>query len=129
LLLDVRLPRDAVRVLEGLIEKQPDDAAALQLLAVAYFRAGDRLRGMDVSRRALRIDSKLISAHYNMALACVQERQWGKARYYLDQALAIDPEDHALRRLRLTLRVQRLGESIAWMGKRRKRAAMRRARD
>ena len=48
-----------------------------------------------------------------MALAYMQERQYKRARLHLSQALAIEPDDPALRRLRVTLRVCRIGEGIA----------------
>jgi len=120
LLLDVRLPRDASQVFQVLLERRPDDARVLHLVSLAHFRCGERSQGMEYARRAVRLDPTLLSALHNMALACVHERQWGKARYYLDQALEIDGDDHSLRRLRLTLRAHRALESLGLFTSRRR---------
>lgn len=120
LLLDARLPREATPVFASLVERDPDDPESLQALAVAHFQSGDRSLGMDASRRVLRLRPDHVPALHNMALACLHERQWGKARHYLEHALRLEPDDHALRRLRLTLRVHRAGESLRWLLRRRR---------
>lgn len=128
LLLDVRLPRDAADVFSILLDRRPQDAATLHHLSVAYFQMGDRARGMHACAQSLRIDPKRLAALHNITLACVQERQWRRARQYLDQALSVAPDDHALRRLRLTLRLQRCIETLAWVARRRKVGAQSRVR-
>lgn len=113
LLLDVRLPRDAAAVLESLAEKRPDDARTQHDLSVALFQSGQRAAGIEAARRALRLEPQFLPALHNMALASLQERQWSSAQYYLRQAAKLDPDDAGLRRLRLTLRLHRLGEVLA----------------
>lgn len=120
LLIDARLPREATPVFTALVDRDADDPAALHALAVSHFLSGDRSLGMDASRRVLRLMPDHVPALHNMALACVQERQWGKARHYLEHALRLEPDDHALRRLRLTLRMHRAYESLRWLLRRRR---------
>ncbi|MCA9311039.1 MAG: tetratricopeptide repeat protein, partial [Phycisphaerales bacterium] len=110
LLLDARLPKDAIRVFRTLLDKRPNDAEALHHLSVCYFQAGNRSYGMEACRRALRVQPRYVPALHNMALAYMQERQYKRARQHLAQALAIEPDDPALRRLRMTLRVCRVLE-------------------
>jgi len=112
MLLDVRLAREAVPVFQRLTELAPDDAAAWHSLSVAHFQSGDRLHGIDAARRALRLAPDHLAALHNLALALMHEGQWARAWSYLRRALAIDREDHALRRLRLALRVHRLARWV-----------------
>lgn len=113
LLIDARLARDAQAVLRKLIEKRPEDGRAIHLLAVAQFQIGARAEGMELSLRAIKLDPTNVSALHNLALACVQERQYTRARFYVGEALKLAPDDHALRRLRLMLRLRR---GLGWFG-------------
>lgn len=115
LLLDARLMKDATCVLVKFTERKPEDAEALHLLSVAYFQQGNRGLGMQACRRSLRIDPKRVSALHNMALACVQEGRWERAGSYLQQGLAIAPDDHSLRRLQLTIRLKWLVRLGGWL--------------
>lgn len=112
LLLDARLPRDAMRVFDRLAEIKPEEARPWHYLSVACFQLGDRSAGMTAARRALRLDPKLIPALHNMALACIQERRWKRARSYIAQLREVDPDDGALRRLSLSIRIGRVIEML-----------------
>ncbi|MEM1166984.1 MAG: tetratricopeptide repeat protein [Planctomycetota bacterium] len=105
LLLDVRLHRDAVKVLRVLCDRLPDRGEAWHLLALALFESGDRPGGLIAARRAVRLDPGNVRALHNLAYALMQERQWSRARAYLRQALSVDSEDAGLRRLRLWMRL------------------------
>ncbi len=112
LLLDARLPRDAAKVFTDLTTTQPADAKSWHYLSVARFQMGDRAAGMEAARKALRLDAKLTAAIHNMALASIQERRWKRARAYIAQLREIDPDDGALRRLSLSVRIGRLVECL-----------------
>jgi len=56
-----------------------------------------------------------VPAVHNMAMACVHERRWRRARYWLRQARRIDPDDASLRRLTLSLRLHAVAEAGAWI--------------
>ena len=112
LLLDARLARDAANVFEGLAERTPEDAKAWHYLSVAHFQKGDRAAGMTAARKALRIDPRLTSAIHNMALASIQERRWKRASAYITQLHDLDPDDGALRRLSLSVRIGRFVELL-----------------
>ncbi len=115
LLLDVRLPRDAQRVFRALTERRPEQASAWHSLALAQFNAGDRSGGIISTRRALRHDGRHVPALHNLALAMIQERQWGRARSIVRRALEVDPEDVMLRRLALTLKLHRAVTMARWV--------------
>jgi tetratricopeptide (TPR) repeat protein len=110
LLLDTNLPREAVRVLTRLVDRRPDQAGYRHLLSVAHFQAGDRRAGMVESRRVLRLDPRHVAAMHNMAMACIQDRRWARARYWLSQVRRIDPDDSSLRRLSLALKLHAVAE-------------------
>lgn len=112
LLLDARLARDAARVFEKLVERASDDAKAWHYLSVARFQMGDRAAGMSAARKALRIDPRLTAAIHNMALASIQERRWKRAGAYIAQLRDLDPDDGALRRLSLSVRIGRFVEFL-----------------
>jgi hypothetical protein len=42
---------------------------------------------------------------HNLAMACIHDRRWKRARYWLSQARRIDPDDASIRRLSLALRL------------------------
>jgi Flp pilus assembly protein TadD len=114
-LLAAGMTMEARRVLRRLADQHPGDAASQHLFSVALFELGEREAGMDVCRKVLKIDAKYVPALHNMAVACILEGQWSKARYWVHQALLVEPDDGALRRLRLKLRLHALAEVSAWL--------------
>jgi len=112
LLLDARLPREAATVFERYAEAEGDDAKAWHYLSVARFQMGDRAAGVVAARKALRLDAKHTAAVHNLALACIQDRRWKRARAYIAQLRDLDPDDGALRRLALSVRLGRLIEML-----------------
>lgn len=112
LLLDARLPRDAARVFDRFAEAMGEDPKAWHYLSVARFQMGDRAGGMTAARKVLRLDPKHAAAVHNLALSCIQERRWKRARAYIAQLRHIDPDDGALRRLALSVRIGRLVELL-----------------
>ncbi|MCA9277387.1 MAG: tetratricopeptide repeat protein, partial [Phycisphaerales bacterium] len=57
------------------------------------------------AKQALKYQPKFVPAMHNLALACLRQGQWIRARYWVRHALRIEPEDATLRRLRMKLRV------------------------
>jgi tetratricopeptide (TPR) repeat protein len=114
LLLEARAPAEAIRVFRRLLELRPSVAQCHHLLSVAYFEVGNLHQGAEEARRALRLEPKFVPAMHNMALACMQQRQWSRARYWLVQARRIDPDDASLRRLLLQLRLHAVAEVGEW---------------
>lgn len=115
LLLDADEPAHAKRVLQRLSETTPEDPSAVHLYAAALFESGDRAEGIEACRRVLKLNPKHVAAMHNLAIANVQEGQWAKARYWASQALLVDPDDAALRHLRLKLRVHTIAELVMWI--------------
>jgi Flp pilus assembly protein TadD len=114
-LLQATMLPEARRVLRRLTEVRPADPAALHLYSVALYELGEREQGIDICRRVLKLDPKFVPAMHNIAVACVYEGQWSKARYWVHQALLVDPDDGALRHLRLKLRLHTVAEAISWL--------------
>lgn len=116
LMLDAKMPLEARGVLEGLAAKRPGNAAVLHSLAVACFQLGDRTMGLEHSREVLRLVPQHVAAMSNMAVASLHDKQWTRARYWVRQALRVEPDDAFLRRLRLRLRIHSLAEAFMWAG-------------
>lgn len=106
LLLDANMPREAARVLRQLKEHNAVDPGVWHRLSLASFQTGNRSQGVLAARRVIKIKPTFVPALHNLALACIQERQFARAAAYLRQAMAIEPDDPGLRRLRLMLRMQ-----------------------
>jgi tetratricopeptide (TPR) repeat protein len=118
LMLDAKMPLEARAVLEGLAAKRPANAGVLHSLAVACFQLGDRVMGLEHSREVLRLEPQHVAAMSNMAVASLHDKQWTRARYWVRQALRVEPDDAFLRRLRLRLRLHSLAEAFSWAGER-----------
>jgi tetratricopeptide (TPR) repeat protein len=116
LLLDAKMPLEAKGVLEELAVKRPANAAGLHALAVACFQLGERAMGLDHSREVLRLEPQHVAAMSNMAVASLHDKQWTRARYWVRQALRVEPDDVFLRRLRLRLRLHSVAEALEWVG-------------
>jgi tetratricopeptide (TPR) repeat protein len=106
-LMDAQRPDEARRVLRRALDCRPNDIQAMHLYSVACFTLGGRQReqGIEACRGVLRLDPRFVPAIHNMAVAYSQMRHWKRARYWVRQGLRIEPEDAALRRLRLKLRL------------------------
>ncbi len=114
-LLQAAMLPEARRVLRKLSETRPTDPAALHLYSVAMYELGEREKGIELCRRVLKLDPKFVPAMHNIAVACVYNGQWSKARYWVHQALLVDPDDSSLRHLRLKLRLHTLMEAVVWL--------------
>ena len=68
---------------------------------------------MAACRRLLQTHPRHVLAMHNLAVACVEERRWRRARYWVRQALRIDPDNADLRRLLLKLRLHGAMERVS----------------
>jgi tetratricopeptide (TPR) repeat protein len=109
-LLDAEMYGAAREALEALVAREPDGPEGHHLLSVALFNLGRRAEGVEVCRKVLKLDPKFVPAMHNVAVAYVLDHQWAKARYWVRQALLVDPDDAKLRRLRFKLRLHAVAE-------------------
>lgn len=112
LLLDARLPADAVGVFRTLAAQTPEDARAHHLLAVACLQSGLRREGEIAERRALKRDARLIAAVHNLALSAYETGRFTHAWAWLSRARHEGLEDASLRRLRTLLRWRGLERGV-----------------
>lgn len=104
-MLDAGLWEHALAVLQSPASIESPTPEALHLLGVSLFQTGRTVEGIRVSRRAVRLQPGLASALHNLALAHVALKRWNRARCYVRKLLRLNPDDSAMRRLRLKLLV------------------------
>lgn len=117
LLLDAEMYREAVRMFSELLQTRSGDASVHHHLSVAYFHLGQESSGLEAARRALQLHPRHVPAMHNLAIAALRRGRWTRARYWLNQALRVDPDDPQLRRLRLRLRFHAVAEVSGWCAK------------
>lgn len=105
LMLDSGVPADAIKAYRELLTRQPGSHRGHHGMSVALLEVGRVTDGIDEARRALALQPRFVPAMHNLALAHLREHRWVRARYWVRQALRIEPDDPALRRLRLKLRL------------------------
>jgi tetratricopeptide (TPR) repeat protein len=113
-LLDADMPNEAIRVYCTLIERAPTNHRAHHGLSVAMLEAERVDEGIAAAKQALKYQPKFVPAMHNLGLAYLRERQWIRARYWVRQALRIEPDDAPLRRLRVKLRVHSTLIVVYW---------------
>lgn len=114
LLLDVGQAEHAEAAFERLAGALPEDHIPVHLLSVTAFERGDAARGMRLAREVLARKPRFVAAMHNLALAHLRRREWLRARYWVHQARAVAPEDPAIRRLRMTLRLWGIASVLGW---------------
>jgi arylsulfatase A-like enzyme len=102
-LLDMKMDRadEAVRLLEQAMSKFPDSEVVLSRLMGLYLRAGRWQDALSVGRALLRNDPSYLDALFLSGSAYSRLGKWEDALACYRKALAIEPENPALRR-RLT---------------------------
>ncbi len=116
LLLDADMPVEAIRVYQALIERRPSNHRAHHGLSVAMLEAERVDEGIAAAKQTLKLQPKFVPAMHNLALAYLRQHQWIRARYWVRQALRIEPDDAPLRRLRVKLRVHSVLGVLYWAG-------------
>lgn len=115
LMLDCGVAPDAIKAYRELLIRQPGNHRGHHGMSVALLEVGRIADGIDEARRALALQPRFVPAMHNLALAHLREHRWVRARYWVRQALRIEPEDPALRRLRLKLRLHSVLGLGAWV--------------
>ncbi len=103
-LLDAKLPAEAAGVYEQLAGEFADTARYLHQWSTALFEDGALRHGVAVARRAARTQVGYLLPLHNLALASMELGQPRRAMVFVRHALAIDPADRRLRRLRRRVR-------------------------
>lgn len=115
LLIDAKLPKEAALVLRESLEAEPDVAMTWHHLGVALFQLGDHAGGVIATRKALRLDPRLVPALHNLALSLSLAARDTRAKAILRHALRVEPDDPLLRRLWLTVRWRRILRLVRWV--------------
>ena len=116
LMLDAGVPADAIKAYRELLARQPGNHRGHHGMSVALLEVGRTGDGIEEARRALALQPRFVPAMHNLALAHLREHRWVRARYWVRQALRIEPDDPALRRLRLKLRLHSVFGLVSWAG-------------
>jgi Tfp pilus assembly protein PilF len=82
----------AVKLLEGILEKEPDHAEASHLIAVLQTQSGDLETAESRFRTALAHDSRNPKLNCDYGYFCYLTDRWDDAEQYLRKAVTIDPE-------------------------------------
>lgn len=118
LLLDAEMITEAIRIYTLMIQMQPNNHRAHHGLSVATLEAGRIEEGIAAAKQALEYQPRFVPAMHNLALAYLRQRQWIRARYWVRQASRVDPDDDAMRRLRLKLRLHTTMSMGGWLSRR-----------
>lgn len=79
-------------ILDGLIKRNPRDAAALGLAGAVALQRGDLPRAIDQLSKALVLNPRDVSSHSNIALAYMRTGRNDEARQHLERALMLKPD-------------------------------------
>jgi arylsulfatase A-like enzyme/tetratricopeptide (TPR) repeat protein len=86
-------PRDAATVLEGVLEQDPGNPAALSLLGSIRYSGGNAEGGLAALEQAVRLAPAVFENHINLANAYHVAGRWEEAVRAYDAALTIRPGD------------------------------------
>jgi tetratricopeptide (TPR) repeat protein len=87
------LVAEAIQSYRQVVEQSPDNAAALNLLGIAYFQHGDRQQGVSSVKRALELKPDLPGGYFNLGtmLQALGEHEAAIAQYR--KAVEANPSD------------------------------------
>jgi tetratricopeptide (TPR) repeat protein len=88
---------NAVQTLEQGRDHLPDSLVILSRLSLFYMKTRRAEDAYQTSQVVLRIDPKYFDALYMSGVALVNMGQWDEARGYFEKALAIEPENKAIK--------------------------------
>lgn len=94
-LLDSRFPREAVRVLQPVIDAEPDHAAAWELLGRAHFAAAHLTQAEAAFRRLVDLEPTSAWAHTALGLSLDRQSRHaeGATQHRIATALGADPRE------------------------------------
>jgi tetratricopeptide (TPR) repeat protein len=110
---------EAVAVLEGALEKSPENRRAMNLLGAWYILMGRYDEAKKVLESLLELDPDFIDAYLNLALAYFYLEQLEKARLTADNIIARNPKDAKAQKLigAILLKQTRYEESLPYFKK------------
>src|SRR5207244_3864649 len=80
----------ALEKLNRAVQADPNFAQAYLLLGVTEFQGGQTAKSIRHYKRALKLQPRSYTGHYNLALAYLRERNFQDARAELEQAVSLD---------------------------------------
>ncbi|MGH3423855.1 MAG: tetratricopeptide repeat protein [Nocardioidaceae bacterium] len=90
-LLRAKQPRDAVRALRPVVEAEPDNAAAWELLGRAYFAAALLVPAEDAFRRLVELEPASGWAHVALGRALDRQSRHDEGAVHHKMAAVLDP--------------------------------------
>ena len=117
-LIDAGMLIQATRVYMIMLREAPTSHKAFHGLSVSALQRGEYSEGIDAAKRSLEFRPSFVPAMHNLVLAYYRQGQYIRARYWLTQALRLEPDDAQLRRLRLRLRVRTVFGVLTWVSSR-----------
>jgi tetratricopeptide (TPR) repeat protein len=84
---------EAINLYNRVLERSPRNAAALNLLGIAYFQSGEAQRAVAPLQQALALDPDLPSGHYNLGRILQGLKRYEEAGRHYELALARQPDD------------------------------------
>jgi tetratricopeptide (TPR) repeat protein len=90
--LDAPSPLEAaISLLKQAIERRPTSALAYSLLGAAYYKSSSYKAAEDTLKRALEIQSRMVSARLMLANIYLKQENWSGALEHLDAYLGSHP--------------------------------------
>ncbi len=118
-LIELQMAVEAVKLLTPMVRMEPgveiDNRRASQVL---LYRGAANLLLSDLDaavldcRRALRLDPRCVAAMYNLVVAYIRQASFARARYWLNRATELCPDDRDLRELRRQLLRAQISHSL-----------------
>jgi tetratricopeptide (TPR) repeat protein len=112
LLIDMGQLEAAKLAMRRVLQDSDTNADAHHGLAVACLMSGDLDTGIDECKKTLKLQPKHALAMSNLAMAYLNRREYARARYWLDEAMDIAPEDHHLRQIANRVRYESLAYNL-----------------
>lgn len=109
----------AIRLYRQLLQEMPQNAAAFNLLGLAYCQQGELEEAASSIHKALELEPDLAEAHYNLGNVLQALKRHNEAIQHYEQALTSNPDDvEALNNLGTTLKVlKRYEQAILYYGR------------
>ncbi len=98
-LVDAGQPADGILHLKGIVESNPHAADAWAQLVRAYFAAGDEAHALEMADRATAQIPEDTRLAITLADLCIRNKQLQKARYLLENASGLKPENAQIKLL------------------------------
>ena len=104
----------AIKRINDLLQRRPDDVSAMNYLAGAYFMKGQWDNGLQVLESALKIDPNHYPSHLNMTVGLLGKGDAERALVHAEAAVKANPTyaDAYLRLGRVLLRLNRVQDAV-----------------